>query len=142
MATHICLVGKSISQKTAFGEFAVARWPGGQSHLSSRKIYNISEERLQALRVRRQRLDQLCIPLRYLVATAATLATDSSVSLKCTSEGRCFLAPLRRGQPFGRASVPKICATSLREMAEGVVFQCHKPRRSCKRSRGARWLLR
>jgi len=30
---------------------------------------------LQALRVRRQRLDQLCIPLRYLVATVATLTT-------------------------------------------------------------------
>ena len=30
---------------------------------------------LQALRVRRQRLDQLCIPLRCLVATVAALTT-------------------------------------------------------------------
>ena len=53
------------------------RWPGGQSHLSRRKIY-ISEARLQALRVRRQRPDQLCIPLRYLVATVATLTAISA----------------------------------------------------------------
>jgi len=51
-----------------------SRRPGGHSHLSSRKIY-ISEARLQALRVRRQRLDQLCIPLRYLVATVASLTS-------------------------------------------------------------------
>src|SRR3974390_3107782 len=37
VASHIYLVGKSTSQKTAFGEFAVAGWPGGQSLLSSRK---------------------------------------------------------------------------------------------------------
>ena len=43
----------------------------------SRKIY-ISEARLQALRVRRQRLDQLCTPLRYLVATVATLTAISA----------------------------------------------------------------
>ena len=49
MASHIYLVGKSTSRKTAFGEFAVARWPGGQSHLSSRKIY-ISENRLWRIR--------------------------------------------------------------------------------------------
>jgi hypothetical protein len=74
VATHIYLVGKSTSQKSAFGEFAVAGWPGGHSHLSSRKIY-ISEARLEALRVRRQTLNQLCIPVRYLVATVATLTT-------------------------------------------------------------------
>ena len=88
------------------------------SHISSRKIY-ISEARLQALRVRRQRLDQLRLPLRYLVATAATLATDSSVSLKWTSESWSFLAPLKGGQPFHRALVSKIRAVGLREMAEG-----------------------
>jgi len=49
VATHIYLVGKSTSQKAAFDEFAVARWPGGQSHLSSRKIY-ISENRLWRIR--------------------------------------------------------------------------------------------
>jgi hypothetical protein len=55
----------------AFGELQVARWP---VTFIWRKIY-ISEARLQALRVRRQRLDQLCIPLRYLVAAMAALIT-------------------------------------------------------------------
>ena len=59
------------------------------------------------------------IALSYVVATAATLATDSSVSLKWTSEGRSFLAPLKGGQPFHRALVSKIRAVGLREMAEG-----------------------
>jgi hypothetical protein len=69
--------------KDAISFFAVARWPGGHSYLSSRKIYelcSIKGQRMgevEALRVRRQRLDQLRIPLRYLVATAATLATGS-----------------------------------------------------------------
>ena len=122
MANHIYLVGKSTSQKTALGEFRGGRVA---SHIylvgksASQKANSVCE--VAGFR-QNTRSASHSISLSYVVATAATLPADSSVSLKCTSEGRCFLAPLRRGQPFGRASVPKICATSLREMAEGSFF--------------------
>ena len=73
---------------------------------------------MQALRVRWQK-HSIVFHCAIVVATAATLATDSSVSLKWTSEGRSFLAPLKGGQPFHRALVSKIRAVGLREMAEG-----------------------
>jgi hypothetical protein len=46
VATHICLGRKIYISENRFGEFAVARWPGGHSYLSSRKIY-ISENELR-----------------------------------------------------------------------------------------------
>jgi hypothetical protein len=134
VATHIYLGGKSTSQKTAFGAFAVARWPGGQSHLSSRKIYRLRKppsvnSRWPGGRVATHiylvgkstslKTNSVCevagfwpktgsashfISLSYVVATAATLATGS------------FLAP--------SAIRPCLCG--------GTVCAPQKPRMSCK----------
>ena len=116
VASHIYLVGKSTSRrrgcrlcvcggKDSISFFAVARWPGGHSYLSSRKIYRLrkppsvdsrwpggqvathiylvgkstSQKTNSVCQVARFRQNTRSashsISLSYVVATAATLAT-------------------------------------------------------------------
>jgi hypothetical protein len=52
VASHIYLVGKSTSQKTAFGEFAVTRWPGGRvaSHIYLVGKICVSDNELRSIK--------------------------------------------------------------------------------------------
>ena len=88
----------------------VARWPGGQSHLSSRQ--NLCLRQRTPFDQRRAKcgskaLDQFVISLRYRVATAATLATDSFVCLQWTVAWGDYSATLTAQKPRRRSSLLK-----------------------------------
>src|SRR3974390_2923531 len=58
---------------------ANSRWPGGQSHLSSRQNLCL-RQRTPLDQVLQQSLDQLVISLRYRVATLATISNGRSTA--------------------------------------------------------------
>ena len=95
------LVGKSTSQKTAFGESAVARWPGGQSLLSSRKSTS------------RRRACTLCSSISFAFHFA-------------------ILCSGHRGHPGHRVFFGAVSHSAVPLRRD--VRAPHKPRMSCKRS--------